>query len=38
MFKKDLPSNYDFYKDDNNYRLKEAWESYGKPKSFKEAQ
>lgn len=38
MFKKDLPSNYDFYKDDNNYRLKEAWESYGKPKSFEEAQ
>lgn len=37
-FKKALPEEFNYYKDDNNYRLKDAWKAYGEPKTFKEAQ
>lgn len=36
-FKNSLPIGLDYYKDGGKYRLKAAWEAYGKPKDFKEA-
>jgi hypothetical protein len=32
-----LPSELDYYKDGGKYRLKAAWEAYGKPRDYKEA-
>lgn len=37
-FKQSLPSELDYYKDGGKYRLKAAWEAYGKPKNLQEAQ
>lgn len=37
LFVKSLPSELDYYKDGGKYRLKAAWESYGKPKDLYEA-
>ena len=36
-FKESLPKQLDYYKDENNYRLKAAWKAYGKPKNYQEA-
>lgn len=36
-FKNSLPSELDYYKDGGKYRLKAAWEAYGKPKNLQEA-
>lgn len=38
VFVKSLPVELDYYKDGGKYRLKAAWESYGKPKDLYEAQ
>ena len=38
VFVKSLPTELDYYKDGGKYRLKAAWESYGKPKDLYEAQ
>lgn len=37
-FKDSLPTELDYYKDGGKYRLKAAWEAYGKPKNLQEAQ
>ena len=37
LFLKSLPSELDYFKDENNYRLKAAWKSYGEPKNLQEA-
>lgn len=37
LFVESLPSELDYYKDGGKYRLKAAWEAYGKPKDYKEA-
>lgn len=37
LFVKTMPTELDYYKDSNNYRLKAAWEAYGKPKDVQEA-
>lgn len=37
LFVKTMPTELDYYKDSNNYRLREAWEAYGKPKDLREA-
>ena len=36
-FVKSLPKELDYYKNDDNYRLKAAWVAYGTPKNYKEA-
>lgn len=38
MFVKSLPKELDYYKDGGKYRLRAAWEAYGKPKNLYEAQ
>lgn len=37
-FKNSLPKELDYYKDGEKYRLRAAWEAYGKPKDLYEAQ
>ena len=37
LFVKTMPTELDYYKDSNNYRLRAAWEAYGKPKDVQEA-
>ena len=36
-FKNSLPEELDYYKDNDKYRLKAAWEAYGKPSDFQNA-
>jgi len=33
LFVKTMPTELDYYKNSDNYRLKAAWEAYGKPKN-----